>query len=363
MHVGQGHTTRNLRTRNALTRRRFAASIGASLVSLSFANVAATGRSSVNVFNWNDYIGNNTLADFSRHTDVDVNYYVYDNVERMLTKLQSSDARYDVVFPSDYAVESMINLGMLEPLRHAELTNMAHIDARFLNPSFDPGCRYSLPYFWGSLGIGYRKSVVTSPPSWKDLFDSDEYTGRIALLSDSRLVLALSLLYLGHSPNSTDSGEIAAARDLLVRQKKHLRALAPHSGQDLLLSREVDLAMEWNGDLQNAMQADDDIAFVVPPEGSILWVDGICIPKGAPNIDDAHQFINFLHAPEINAEISETVRFATSNKAARLLIREDDRKNPAIYLPEPVLARCRSLVDIGVAVRIYDQAWRAVEAA
>lgn len=204
---------------------------------------------------------------------------------------------------------------------------------------------------------------MDAPDSWGDLFDNDQYSGRIALLADSRFVLALALMYLGYSANSTNADEIGEARDLLIKQKKHLKAFVPDSGQDMLIAGDVDLVMEWNGDVLKVMAEDDDLSYVVPKEGSILWIDGLCIPKGAPNVDNAYLFLNHIHDPKVNAEIANTIHYATSNKSAREFVNPEDLNNPAVYLPDEIVAKCQSLIDVGDSLRLYDEAWTAIQAA
>ncbi|MFQ5783717.1 MAG: PotD/PotF family extracellular solute-binding protein [Alphaproteobacteria bacterium] len=349
---------------SAFTRRRFlrgAAAAGVGLAALPRTGWTASGQ--LNVYNWDTYIGETTLDTFTKRTGVEVQYDLYANLEEMYAKFQEGNPGYDVIFPSDYMIETMIAADMLEEIDHSRIPNFKHIDPNFLNPSFDPGDKHNVPYFWGSVGIGYRKSKVETPRSWKDLFDSDKYAGRIALLADSRFVLGLVLMYLGHSPNTTNPAEVAEARDLLIRQKKNLKAFVPDSGQDMLISGDVDIVMEWNGDILGVMAEDSDLAYAVPDEGSILWVDGMSIPKGAPNIDNAYAFINHIHDPKVNGEIANTIHYATSNKAARAYVDKADLVNPAVYLPDSIVSKCKGLIDIGDALRLYDEAWTAIQAA
>ena len=351
-----------------VNRRNFLKGTGAAAVALSLggagfnrAGFAQSGQ--VNVYNWDTYIGDTTLQTFTESTGINVQYDLYANLEEMYAKFQEGNPGYDVIFPSDYMIETMVKVGMLEEIDRSKVPNFANIDPNFLDPSFDPGCKHNVPYFWGSVGLGYRKSKVEKPDSWKVVFDSDQYAGRIALLADARFVLALALMYLGHSANSTNADEIAAARDLLIKQKKNLKAFVPDSGQDMLIAGDVDVVMEWNGDVLKVMAEDDDLSYTVPNEGSVVWVDGLCIPKGAPNIDNAYKFINHIHDPKVNAEIANTIHYATSNKAARAFVDKADLENPAVYLPDEIVAKCQALIDVGDALKLYDEAWTAIQAA
>jgi spermidine/putrescine transport system substrate-binding protein len=216
---------------------------------------------------------------------------------------------------------------------------------------------------WGTIGIGYRKSAVEAPTSWAAVIDSDKYSGRIALLADMRAVIGIALKYLGYSMNSRNEEEIAKARDLLIKQKPHIKTFAEDNGQDLLLSGEVDIVMEWNGDIVHAMEEDEDVSYVVPREGTMVWIDNVCIPTGAPHPDNAHAFLNHIHDPQVNAEIANTIHYATANKAAKEFIDPADLENPAIYPSAEVVAKSEALVDVEDFTPVYDRAWTEIQAA
>ena len=355
---------KRLTSRN-FSRRRFiggAAAIGVTLSALPRRGWAQSKQ--LNVYNWDTYIGETTLDTFTESTGVSVQYDLYANNEELLAKLQAGNPGYDLIFPSDWAVENMAIQNMIMPLDHSKLSNLDNIDPNFRDPAFDPGMKHHVPYMWGTMGIGYRKTAVDgTPDSWGVILDSDKYSGRIALLEDQRSVLGITLKYLGYSMNSTNPGEIAQARDLLIEQKKHIKAFAPDSGQDMLIAGDVDVVMEWNGDIMQVMTEDDELSYLVPKEGGMVWTDNMCIPTGAPNVENAYAFIDHILDAEVNAEIANTIQFATANKAARQYINEADLNNPAIYPPDEAIAKSESLKEIGDALRLYSEAWTAVQAA
>jgi spermidine/putrescine transport system substrate-binding protein len=316
----------------------------------------------VNVYNWDTYIGETTLDEFTEATGIAVRYDLFASNDELFAKLREGNPGYDVIFPSNNYVERMIIAGMLEPLDHALISNIANVAPRFADPAFDRGLRYSTPYFWGTQGIGYRKSKA-DPTKWADLFDSDKYKGRISLLNDTDIIRA-ALKFLGHSLDTTDPGEIDAAAAALIRAKPNVKAFAPDTGQDLLISGEVDVCMEWSGDIQQVMQEDDDLAYVVPEEGALLWVDNMCIAKGAPNRDNGHAFINFILDGPVHAQIASEIQYACPNAAALALIPAEDRDNPAIYPSEATLERCEFATYKGEAVEaLYETALTRVLAA
>lgn len=327
----------------------------------------AAEEKQLNVYNWDTYIGETTLQTFNGKTGISVQYDLFADNEELYAKLKEGNPGYDVIFPSDYMVEIMIATGTIVPLDHSKIPNLKNVHPNFQNQAYDPGMKYSAPYMWGTVGFGYRKSKFKSvPDSWAavlDLAQADKYAGKIALLGDQRAVIGCALKYLGHSLNTTDAGQIAEARDLLIAAKKNIKTFAEDNGQDLLLAGEVDITMEWNGDIVQVMEEDDDISYVVPKEGSIVWSDNMCIPKDAPHPDNAHAFINHILDGKVNAEIANTIHYATADAAAKPMLLEDDLNNPAVYPPEEVIATCEAVVDVGDSTRLYDEAWTAIQAA
>ena len=198
-----------------------------------------------------------------------------------------------MIFPTNDYVERMIAADLLLPLEHAKLPNLANIERAFADPPFDPGLRHSAPYFWGTVGLGYRKSEA-SPAALADLFESDEYAGRIALLNTNDTILA-TLKYLGHSLNTKDPAALEQAVETLIKNKPKIRSFAPDTGQDLLIAGEVDVCLEFNGDILQVMEEDDDLGYVVPEEGSQLWLDNMCIPKGGPKNPGERAQLHQLH--------------------------------------------------------------------
>lgn len=316
----------------------------------------------VNVYNWDTYIGENTLDEFTDASGIAVRYDLYSSNDEMFAKLREGNPGYDVIFPSNNFVERMIVANMLQPLDHAKLPNIVNVEPRFADPDYDKGLAHSVPYFWGTQGIGYRKSKA-SPTKWADMVDSDQFKGRMSLLNDTDII-RMALKYLGHSLNSKDPAEVAAAAEVLIKAKPNIKAFAPDTGQDLLISGEVDVCMEWSGDISQVILEDDDLAYVVPDEGALLWVDTIAIPKGAPHQDNAHAFINYILDGKVHADIASQIHFACPNAAAMPLIPAEDRDNVSIYPDDATLAKCEFATYQGEAVEgLYETALTRVLAA
>jgi spermidine/putrescine transport system substrate-binding protein len=357
------HGRNNILSQVATSRRRFVSGALSVAAAAPLLGRSAFGQGrQVNVYNWDTYIGETTLDDFTEATGISVRYDLYASNDELFAKLREGNPGYDVIFPTHDFVERMIVAEMLLPLDHAKIPNAANVDPAFADPAFDPGLQHSMPYFWGTVGLGYRASEA-DPTAFADVFEGETYAGRIALLNSLDTILA-ALKYMGHSLNTKDPGEVAAAADTLIGLKPKIKAFAPDTGQDLLIAGEVDVCLEYNGDILQVMGEDDDLAYVVPTEGSLLWEDSMCIPRGGPNPDNAHAFINFILDPEVHGAIATYVRYACPNAAALEFIPEEDRTNRALYPPREVLERCEVSIYKGEEVEsMYADALTRVLAA
>lgn len=319
----------------------------------------------LNFYNWDTYIGENTLAEFQQATGIETKLDIFADTSELFAKLKGGNPGYDVIVPAGEWIERMVGANMLMPLDHAKIPNIANIDPVFQDAPFDKGRKYSLPYMWGTVGIGYRKSAVKETPnSWGYVFDKDTYAGKISLLGDARNVIGAALKYLGHSLNSVDPAEIKKAEELVIAHKKNIKVFAPDNGQDLLASGEVVLAQEWNGDILQVMGEDKDLNYVVPKEGSQVWQDTLAIAAGAPHPENAHAFINFLLDAEAGKEIAEFIQYATPNAAAKKLTSPDYQNNPAIFPDADTLSRCEAPAYLGEeGQKLFEEAWTRIQSA
>jgi spermidine/putrescine transport system substrate-binding protein len=300
----------------------------------------STGRS-INFYNWDTYIGPTTLDDFKAASGVEVKMSLFATNDELFAKLRAGNQGYDVIVPSNEFVTRMSQAQMIVPLDRAKIPNFSNLLPEFQDAAFDPGRVYSMPYTWLVLGIGYRKSKVQGVPnSWKLLFDSAQYSGKIALLSESADLIRLCAKYKGHSVNGIPEALLSEIEQMLIRQKPHVKAFHEDNGQDMLLAQDVDLVLEYNGDIAQVMKEDPDLDFVVPQEGSLLNSDCLCIPTGAPNVDDAHAFINFLLSEDAGKKITEEILYPTPNAAVRAAMPDTYKSNPVIFPPADVMAKC-----------------------
>lgn len=332
--------------------------------------LAATGPASIaaqplHVFIWSEYLDPEVVREFEQTRDAKLTIDLYEDAESMVAKLQNGGiGLYDIVVPPDHVVTAMVKLGLLSPLRHENLPNLKHLDARFRSPPFDPKNLHTVAYQWGTVGIYYRKTPgQRAPDSWAAIFDASAQPGPFVLIDSMRDAIGAALKFRGHSFNTTDAAFLKEARDLLIGAKKRSVAMEGSvGGRNRVLGKTAVAAMVYSGEAARGMTEDRETAYVIPKEGSQIWLDNLAVPAKAPHRDLAEQFINFLLEPRIGARISNFTQFATPNQAAREFIRKEDLANPAIYPPAEVMAKLEYLEDLGSKTRLFDQVWTQVKA-
>jgi len=314
----------------------------------------------LNVYIWSNYIAPETVRRFEERHRVRVNVDVYDSNEALIAKMQSGNVDYDVVCPSTYTVQSLVAQDLLRELDFSALPHLANVDPRFLDRPHDPHNRYSVPYFWGTTGIAYRESKVGRVDSWGALWD-ERYRGRILMLDDARETFGAALKWKGLGVNTTDPEALARAQRDLIAQRPLVRAYNSSNFEDVLLSGDVWLAQGWNGQFARAIAQDADIRYVIPREGSALFLDNLAIPRGAPHPELAHAFLDYVMEAEVAAEICRTMQYSSPNRAALALLPPAIRDNHAIFPPAEVVARLEIIEDIGAATVLYDRLWTEVK--
>lgn len=331
---------------------------------LLLAPALATAAERLNIFIYSEYLPRDVIAEFERKFRCEVVVDLYEDAEGMLAKVQAGGtALYDIVVPTDYVVTAMVKQNLLAPLRHEQIPNLKNLDPKFLNPPYDPGNRFTAAYQWGTVGIYLRtKPGETVQESWSLLFDPARSAGAVSLSDSMRDSIGAALQHLGYSPNSVTPGELKKARDLLVRTKQRAASFAASvGGKNQVLDGSVRAAMVYSGEAGRGMAEDPATTYVIPREGSMIWVDSLAILARAPHRALAEQFINFVLEPEIGARISNAFRFSTPNARARPLIDPALLRNPALYPPEETVQRLEFLRDLGANTRLYDQIWTAVK--
>lgn len=316
----------------------------------------------VNVYNWGEYIDRQIIEQFEEETGITVKYDTYVTNEDLYVKMKQGNAGFDVVVPSDYMIEKMIAEDLLDTLDFDKIPNYSHIDPTLTKKSYDPEEQYSVPYFWGTVGIVYNKTMVDKPiDSWDVLWDP-AYENQIIMLDSSRDSIGIALIRLGYSINTTDERELEQAKQSLMEQKPLVYAYQVDQTKDIMVGGEAAIAVMYSGDAYDAVRNSEDLDYVIPKEGSNLWFDAMVIPKDAPNYDNAHKFIDFMSRPDIAAQNSDYVGYSTPNVEGKNLL-EDDMKNSPIVFPDlSKLNNMEVFVDPKEMVVIYDQIWTDVMA-
>lgn len=315
------------------------------------------GSATLYYFTWSDYGSPELLEAFERQTGTKVVVDTFSSNEELLAKLQSGASGYDVTVPSDFMVSVMMQQGLLAELDLARIPNARRLIESLEKLPVDPEHRFSVPYLWGTVGIGYDSSVIPTPPdSWAVLWD-ERYKGRISMLNDQREVFGAVLRSMGQSMNTRDPAVIEGAKAKLLKQKPLVKAYTSDHFDHLLASGEVVLAHGWGGPVARAMALKPSIKYVVPKEGATIWADCLVIPKSSRNKTLAMQFINYLLDREVAARTSERLLFASANRDAKPLVKAGVRENPAVYPPDAIIGNLEWMHDVGEAIRLYDRAW------
>lgn len=318
---------------------------------------------SLGVYNWTTYIAEDTISNFERLCGVNVTYDTYPTDDDMLARIRQGNPGYDVVVPSGTVMYLMVAEGLLEPLDKANIPNLKNVGETFLDLPFDPGNGFSVPYQWGTIGVGYNKTNVGGEiTTWDDVFS---YEGPVSWLEDVRGTLGVGLLKLGFDPNSSNPDEIAAARDYLIEKGGNVVYINQDDGQEILARGEADIVVEYSGDIFQIIAecGCDDYAYVIPEEGANFWVDNVAIPAGAPNKALAETFIDYLLDPQVGADIANYTAYGSPNRVAiqQGLIDEGLRSNPGVYPSEETQGRLFSIVNDPALEQLYNDAWDEIK--
>ncbi len=317
------------------------------------------------VYNWFDYIDPEVLTLFEEQTGIRLTYVNFTQNEDMYAKLEAGAGAYDVIFPSEYMIERLIKEDRLETLNLDNIPNLANVLDNLRDPSYDPGNAHSVPYMWGTLGILYNTDLVSGPiTSWESLFDG-EYAGSIFMMNSLRDTIGLGLKALGYSMNTRNPNELREAGDLLVKQKqdKLVSGNFVDETKDKMVAGEAALAVIYSGDALYAMEKADNLAYVVPEEGSNVWVDGMCIPKGSEHKEAAECFINFMCDPEIARMNMEYIYYPSPIRQVVEGLDEEQAANGALNPPQDVIARCEYYNDISDSMDLYENIWMEIRMA
>ncbi len=334
-------------------------------LALCLFSFAATGEvQEIRLFGWSDYLMPEILAQFTQETGIAVRFTTFDSNESMYAKLKLlNSGGYDLAMPSTYFVDKMRQEGMLHEIDKAKLPHYKNLDPRQLDKPFDPDNRYSIPYLWGTTGIGLDAAKIKPQDltAWADLW-KPLFRNRLLLPNDMREVFHVALIVLGFAGNSTDPEKIRQAYELLKKLLPNIRLFNSDAGDVLFMTGEVDAGVVWNGAASRIRREEPSFEYVYPKEGVIIWMDSLIIPKHAPHAELAHQLINFLLRPDIAKIISEKVGSATPNLEAIKLLPPALRNDPMVYPSDEILSKGEYQTDIGEAVTLYTEYWEKLKA-
>lgn len=338
------------------------------VMGFSFVGCSSNGSggndNKVVVYNWGDYIDPDVNDMFTAETGIKVIYSEYANNEEMFASVEPGNVSYDVIFPSDYMVEKMIRLNMLQEIDYSKVPNAKEIDEQFKALPFDPNDKYSIPYMWGTMGIVYNTKIVTEPVTSWDILWNPKYENQIFMYDSERDSIMVALKKLGYSMNTRNQAELEQAKQLLIEQAPLVLAYVGDEGKNKMINGEAGLMLAWAGDAMVMLSENPDLAYVIPEEGSNWFVDSIVIPNNANHVDQAYEYINFLCRPEIAALNAEYIGYSTPLNVARGYLSEDTRSSKVAYPDYSVLNRDNMEIfnDPSDIVSVYSSIWTQVKA-
>lgn len=318
----------------------------------------------VNVYAWTGEIPDALVKQFEKETGIKVNFATYENNEIMYTKIKASKSSgYDVVMPSSYFVDRMRKQHLLLKLDKTKLPESSNLNPAFTNPTYDPGCAYSIPYIWGVTGIFVNKSAVNpaSVPDWNSLWDA-QFANQLMLLDDSREIFSMALLSLGYSANDSNPDHIKAAYLKLKKLMANVKVFSTETVVSIIIDEDANVGMAWNGDAFKASLENPDVAFIYPKDGFVIWVDNFAIPANAPHLNNAYAFINFMTRPAVAKAAALDTHFPTANLTAEKMLPLSIQHNPTVYPSAAVLKRGQFQTDLSDdTLATYEQYWEALK--
>ena len=316
----------------------------------------------LNVYNWGEYIDMEVIDMFEEETGIKVNYNTFTTNEDLYVKLSKGRVSYDVIFPSDYMIQRMIQEDMLQKISMENVPNYANVDDVHKNLSYDPTNEYSVPYLWGTVGILYNTTMVTDPVDSWDILWNPKYSQKIFMQDSQRDSMMVALIKLGYSQNTTDQSQIDEAMNLLIEQKPLVLGYLVDEVKDKMVQGEGALAVVWSGEAVDAMSMNSDLSYIIPQEGSNRRVDAMVIPKSAKNVSAAEKIINFMLRDDIMLMNAEETGYSITSETAMKLLDDDLRNNNAAYPTDEQLKGCEVFEYNAEATVMYNKAWSEVTA-
>lgn len=317
----------------------------------------------INFYNYGENIDDETVKEFEQKYNIKVNIETFDDMEAMYSKIKSGAGKYDVVLVSDALMPRMIDQKLIQEINKDNIPNISQMDEEYLDLEIDPGNKYSVPYMFGTVGLIYNKDVVKEEVNSWDILWNEKYKDRIFMFDTYRDTIGVALKKLGYSLNSTNQKEIDEAKELLLEQRKLVKPLyGVDNGTTMIPAGETDINMIWSGEGLNLQDEYPNLVYVVPEEGANFWIDSLCIPKNAKNVEGAEKFINFVSDKKSALRIADEIGYTTPNKEARKEQPESVRNNPNAYMHTEIMNICEIYKDFPLDVKkMYDKAWIAIK--
>ena len=328
---------------------------------------SAKGSGEVVVYNWGEYIDPEVLDQFEEETGIKVVYEEFETNEIMYPKVAAGAANYDLICPSDYMISKMIEHDMLQPINFDHIPNLKNIDETYLEQSrgFDPDLQYSIPYCWGTVGILYNKSMIEEGDvidSWEVLWD-EKYKDNILMQDSVRDAFMVAEKLLGYDMNTVKEEEIKACTDKLIEQKPLVQAYVVDQVRDKMIGSEAAIGVIYSGEAIYTQRENEDLEYVIPKEGTNVWIDSWVIPKNARNVENAEKFLDFLCRGDIALKNFDYITYSTPNKAAREMIEDEEIRNSTIAFPTAdMLKNCEVYQYLGEdGDALYQKYWDKVK--
>ena len=316
----------------------------------------------LNFYNWTDYIDDKTIPNFQKRTGIKVTYDNYSSNDELFAKLSAGSTGYDIIVPTDATLVKMKHANLIEPLDLSLIPNLTNLDPRFRNAAYDPGNQYSIPWQWGTTGIGFDKTKVGGTVTDWDAFELPAVKGKSSYLDEARDAFAMALFALKKDPNTTNDADLDDAKNYLIDLKKKVKQITSDY-QDPLKGGELLLAQAYSGDVFTIQGDNENIEYVIPTSGAFSWVDSMAIPKGAGHPKNAELFMNYMLEPKVGAALTNFINYGSPNKAAEPFISKDILDNPLIYPSAEALAKLPFQKDIGEDEIKYSDRWTEVKTA
>ena len=319
-------------------------------------------KNEVNILNWSSYIPDEVIRDFEEEYNIKVNYNTYSSNEECLAKLQAAKSgTYDLIFPSDYLVELLIDKEMIQTLDKSKLTNLSNLNPNFLNLEYDPNNKYSLPFLAASVVIIYDSDFVDGEiTSYNDLLNP-QYKNNIVLLDDQRIIIGLALLALGYDMNDTNEEHLEEAKEWLLELKPNIKAFDSDSPKTFMITKETKIGVIWNAEAGLAMNELDNLKVVYPEEGFNISIDNFAMPVNAKNVDNAYKFIDYILRADVMQKIIEEYPYKNLNIKTQELLSDTYLNNIATNIPDDYFKEGIFVKNIDEAIINYDRVWASIK--